>query len=153
MLLSSLIIPKVQLALGVKRLLEAVAKRVARGQIVMDDLRKTTAYQTARESRRRSGRKRLQTGGVLYAEDARIEISLRDSIERDIAAEKQQRVKERQEKKRKREEDKVERSANFQARKAANAARRTAEAEAVAERKAERQQKKAEKEQKKPKRS
>ena len=59
MLLSSLIIPKVQLALGVKRLLEAVAKRVARGQIVMDDLRKTTAYQTARESRRRSGRKRL----------------------------------------------------------------------------------------------
>ena len=44
MLLSSLIIPKVQLALGVKRLLEAVAKRVARGQIVMDDLRKITAY-------------------------------------------------------------------------------------------------------------
>ncbi len=44
MLLSSPIVPKVQLALGVKRLSEAAAKRVARGQIAMDDLRKTTAY-------------------------------------------------------------------------------------------------------------
>jgi len=52
---------------------------------------------------------------VLYAEDARIKINIRESIERDIAAEKQQRADERQEKKRKREEDKAERSANFQA--------------------------------------
>ena len=115
MLLSSPIIPPVQLALGVRRLSEAAAKRVARGQIVMDDLRKTTAYQTARKARRRAGRKRLQTGGVLYAEDARIEIDIRESIKRDIATEKQQRAEERQEKKRKREEDKAERSANFQA--------------------------------------
>ena len=105
----------------------------------MDDLRKTTAYQTARETRRRQGRKRLQTGGVLYAEDARIEIDIRASIERDITTEKQQRAEERQEKKRKREEDKAERSANFQARKAVNTVRKAAEAEAVAERKAERQ--------------
>ena len=153
MLLSSPIIPPVQLALSIRRLSEAAAKRVARGQIAMDDLRKTTAYQTARKARRRAGRKRLQTGGVLYAEDARIEIDIRESIERDITTEKQQRAEERQEKKRKREEDKAERSANFQARKAVNAARRATEAEAVAERKAERQQKKAEKEQKKLKRS
>ena len=153
MLLSSPIVPPIQLALSVQRLSEAAAKRVARGQIAMDDLRKTTAYQTARESRRRAGRKRLQTGGVLYADDARFRIDMREEAEREAAEEQQQRANERQERKRKREEDKAERSANFQARKAANAARRAAEAEAVTKRKAERQRKKAEKEQKKAKRS
>jgi len=59
MLLLSPIIPPVQLALSVRRLSEAAAKRVARGQLAMDDLWKTTAYQTARETRRRQGRKRL----------------------------------------------------------------------------------------------
>ncbi len=44
MLLLSPIIPPVQLALSVRRLSEAAAKRVARGQLVMDDLWKTTAY-------------------------------------------------------------------------------------------------------------
>ena len=55
MLLSSPIVPRVQLALGVQRLSEAAAKRVARGQIIIDELEKTTAYQTAKESRRRAG--------------------------------------------------------------------------------------------------
>ena len=146
-------IPAVELALSVRRLSEAAAKRVARGQIAIDDLRKTTAYKKAKESRKRAGRKRLQTGGVLYAEDARREIDMRESIEREVAAEQQQRANERQERKRKREEDKAERSANFQARKAANAARRAAEAEAIAQRKAKRREKKAEKERKKAKNS
>ena len=89
MLLSSPIVPAVQLALSVRRLSEAAAKRIARGQIVMDDLRKTTAYQTARESRRRAGRKRLQTGGVLYADDVRFRIDMREEAEREAAEEQQ----------------------------------------------------------------
>ncbi len=44
MLLSLPIIPPVQLTLSVRRLSEAAVKRVARGQLVMDDLWKTTAY-------------------------------------------------------------------------------------------------------------
>lgn len=142
-------IPAVELALSVRRLSEAAAKRVARGQIAIDDLQKTTAYQTAKTARKRAGRKRLQTGGVLYAEQARQEIDHREFFESIAAEEQQQKAFKRQEKKRKREEDKAERSANFQARKAVNAARRAAEAEVVAQRKAERQQKKAEKERKK----
>ena len=46
-------IPAVDLALSVRRLSEAAAKRVARGQIAIDDLQKTTAYQTAKSVRKR----------------------------------------------------------------------------------------------------
>jgi hypothetical protein len=139
-------VPAVELALSVRRLSEAAAKHTARGQIAINDLQKTTAYQTAKEARKRAGRKRLQEGGVLYAERAREEIIHRERLESEAAKEQQRKAQERQEKKRKREEDKAERTANFQARKAINVARRAAEVEAIAQRKAERQQKKAKKE-------
>jgi DDE superfamily endonuclease/Tc5 transposase DNA-binding domain len=92
-------IPAVELALSVRRLSEAAAKRVARGQIAIDDLQRTTAYQAAKESRKRAGRKRLQTGGVLYAEEARLEIEHRERLEEMAAAEQQQKAYERQKKK------------------------------------------------------
>ena len=44
MLLSLPIVPHVQLTLGVQRVSEATTKRVARGQIIIDELEKTTAY-------------------------------------------------------------------------------------------------------------
>jgi hypothetical protein len=72
-------VPAIELALSVRRLSEAAAKRVARGQVAIDDLQKTTAYQTAKESRKRAGRKRVQTGGVLYAENARFDIELENA--------------------------------------------------------------------------
>jgi hypothetical protein len=145
LLRSSPEIPIQEIAIVVKRLGISAAKRVSRGQIAEKELLKTTAYQTAKQARKRAGRKRLQTGGVLYAENARAEIAFQEDERLRAEDHAQEKALRKQQKKRRREEDQATKQAEIQARKEANAARRAIEAEAVAQRKAARMEKKAEK--------
>jgi tRNA A37 threonylcarbamoyladenosine dehydratase len=80
-----------EIAVTMRRLGMSAAKRISIGQVALSDLEKTEAYQVAKKARKKAGRQRLKSGGILYAEDARAEIDRRTEAEEFDAEEKQRR--------------------------------------------------------------
>jgi hypothetical protein len=89
LLLSSPLATAYDISISIKKLSESTAKRVSYGQQAEDDLRRTKAYQIARNERKRAGRQRVPGGGILYAEDAREAIAPREEEELEMLEEKE----------------------------------------------------------------